>query len=101
MSEQISPLPWVSLSPVDFDSIRLFSGSNYIGCIGCSDGPRETTEANAEYIVRSVNAHAGLETALRIAVDAMSQATWELNGKNCSDLNYAIDKARAALAQAK
>jgi hypothetical protein len=92
MSEKISPLPWVSLSPVDFDSIRLFSGNNYIGCIGCSDGPRETTEANANYIVRCVNAYAGLVEALEKATKALHHL--------CANTALLIE-LDAALAQAK
>lgn len=36
-------------------------------------------------------------TALEMAHDAMCQATFNLNGRNCGDLNDAIPRVRAAM----
>lgn len=101
MSE-ISKLPWMSLEPVDFDSIRIFSGNKYIGSIGASDDPREITEANARHIVKCVNVHdelvAALEKCLAVIPEAANQ---DINTGLYVRLCDAHDAIVAALSKAK
>lgn len=49
-------------------SARLFSGSRYIGAVWNSDENINQARANAEHIVRCVNAHDALVAALRDCV---------------------------------
>lgn len=50
---------------------------------------------------REIDKRESLIAACRAAEDAMCQATFNLRGRNCKDLNWAIEKVKAAIAAAK
>jgi len=57
MKTQPTPGHWIAVdNGPHIDSIRIFAENRYIGSIGNSDETKDQTIANAEHIVRCVNA---------------------------------------------
>lgn len=97
MTAKHTPTPWArNKSPSD--TLRIFSGHYQIGevrnCNGCPQN-----EANADFIVRAVNAHSDLVAALE---GVLPLAEAYADGKTGSHPDHEwIEVARAALAKAE
>jgi hypothetical protein len=94
-TDKATSRPWVSFAPHSLsDSLRIFSGTHYIGTIGNSDDPIEVTNSNAALIVKAVNLFDDL-------VKVLEDILWELPIKR-DWLDPDIEKiARDLVAKAK
>jgi len=99
-----TPTPWNLLPHEPGDKVRwIEAGDKWDGVrieVERDDCDKEIADANAELIVRAVNAHDALVAALRLAEEEMCRATFK-GPPDRKGLNYAIDKARAALAASR
>lgn len=74
-TDKTTARPWDVFAPHQLaDSLRIFSGTHYIGSIGNSDDEVEITNANAALIVKAVNLHDELVHACEKALERLEAA---------------------------